>query len=318
MLTSKQAHQAGYFSVLIPLYNHAVYVEQCLDSILAQGPETIELLLIDDGSSDNGFEVASRWKERHGASFKRIEFEKQTNAGITQTFDRLIRKSTGGYIAIVASDDVLMPGSLADRLVILQEPGVLAVFGDAVPIDMDGNVIGKSAIGELGNPASRTALSDARTIHWELIFRWNVYGSVLLSKREALINPDGKSVLNLEIFSEDMQLYYGLGSAGALRYLDKPVALYRIHPASASHSTSNLQKLQRNIYQSRKHALRGMPFARRCVVGLQAFTYHRWNERAVVRVAALPFVAVVYATVLGARVFYDWYRRKFMGQAGNA
>lgn len=314
MLKSKQACEFGCVSVLIPLYNHAAYVEQCLDSVLAQGPENIELLLIDDGSSDNGFDLALQWKELHGAAFKRIEFEKQTNAGITQTFDRLIRKSTGDYLAIVASDDVLMPGSIADRLVVLQESGVLGVFGDAVPVDMDGNVIGKSAIGELGNPASRSALSDPRTIHWELIFRWNVYGSVLLARREALIKADGKSVLNLEIFSEDMQLYYSLGSSGALRYLNKPVALYRIHPASASHSTSNLSKLQRNVYQSRKHARRDMPFARRFIVGLQALTYHRWNQNAGIRIVALPFVAGAYGALLVARIFYDWHRTTLLGQ----
>lgn len=314
MLKFNQSCESGCVSVLIPLYNHAAYVEQCLDSVLAQGPENIELLLIDDGSKDNGFEVASRWKELHGASFRRIVFERQANAGITQTFDRLIRKSTGDYLAIVASDDVLTAGSIADRLAMLQEPGVLGVFGDAVPVDMNGNVIGKSAIGELGNPASRNALSDPRTLHWELIFRWNVYGSVLLARREALINPDGKSVLNLEIFSEDMQLYYSLGSAGALRYLDKPVALYRIHPDSASHSTANLSKLQRNIYESRKHARRGMPFARRCIVGLQALTYHRWNPNTLVRLAALPVVAGAYGSLLAARVFYDWYRTSLLRQ----
>lgn len=315
MLKSKQVCESGCVSVLIPLYNHAAYVEQCLDSVLAQGPKNIELLLIDDGSSDNGFDLALRWKERHGAAFKRIVFEKQMNAGITQTFDRLIRKSTGDYLAIVASDDVLMPDSIADRLAVLQEPGILGVFGDAVPVDMDGKVIGKSAIGELGNPASRSALSDPRTIHWELIFRWNVYGSVLLARREALISADGKSVLNLEIFSEDMQLYYSLGSSGALRYLNKPVALYRIHAASASHSTANLKKLQRNVYQSRKHARRGMPFARHCIVGLQAFTYHRWNERALIRYAALPFVVAAYGVILGSRIFYDWYRVVLLRQS---
>jgi len=315
MSNSRNIGVTGYVSVLIPLYNHAAYIQQCLDSVLAQGPENIELLLLDDGSSDHGFEVALRWKEQHGEKFKRIIFEKQKNAGITQTFDRLIRKSTGDYIAILASDDVLMENSIADRLVVLQEDGVRGVFGDAVPVDMDGNVIGKSAIGELGSPASRKALSDPRTIHWELIFRWNVYGSVLLARREALMSVDGKSVLNLEIFSEDMQLYYNLGSSGSLRYLDKPVALYRIHAASASHSAANLQKLQRNVHQSRKHALRGMPVVRSCIVSLQAFTYHRWNECALIRYAALPFVAVAYGAILGSRIFYDWYRVIFLRQS---
>lgn len=315
MSNTKNRLSAGTISVLIPLYNHSAYVEQCLDSVLAQGPEDIELLLIDDGSKDNGFEIALRWKERHGEKFKRIMFERQSNVGITQTFDRLIRKSTGDYIAILASDDALTANSINDRLAVLQDDSVLGVFGDAVPVDMDGNVTGESAIGELGSRASRRALIDPKTIHWELIFRWNVYGSVLLARRKALVSTDGTSVLNLEIYSEDMQLYYSLASAGSLRYLDKPVALYRVHAESASHSVSNLGKLQKNVHQSRKHALRGMPMARRCIVSLQAFTYHRWNERALVRYAALPFVAMAYGAILVSRILYDWYRKKMLGQS---
>ncbi len=303
-------------SVVIPLYNHERYIEECLDSVLAQDLPNIELLILDDGSSDKGFDVACCWKETYGHRFARIEFDRQTNVGITYTFDRLFRKSTGRFILILASDDVLLPGSITQRLDLFKDEGVLAVFGDAIPIDDMGTVLGKSAIGELGVPSSRAALSDPQTLPWELIFRWNIYGSVLLCRREALMNLDGSSVLNLSIYSEDMQLYYKLASQGSLRYLDRPVAKYRVHSTNTSGTLENVSTLRKNIYQSRKHSLKGMPWLLRTIVRLQAFTYHRWSKGLRARLA-LPLVALSYACILSARVFYDLYRKTVLGQSRN-
>ncbi|MDR7051729.1 glycosyltransferase involved in cell wall biosynthesis [Duganella sp. 3397] len=280
---------------------------------MAQDPATIELILIDDGSSDDGFLAAQRWKEEHGSRFARIDFQRQTNAGITKTFDRLLKKSTGSALMIVASDDMLLPGSIAKRKELLLQPGVLAVFGDAIPIDEEGNVTGTSAVAELGRPCSRAALADARTLPWEIIYRWNIYGSVLLCRREAMIKPDGNSVLNLDLYSEDMQLYYLFASKGGLRYINEPVAKYRVHTGSASHSPSNLAILRTNIYCSRKHAMPAMPIWRRAVVGMQAITYHRWNTSLRSRLL-LPVVAVAYAGLLTSRFAYDFYRTKMLGQ----
>lgn len=311
------ATQYELVSVLIPLYNHELYIEECLNSVLAQDRPNIELLLLDDGSSDKGFDAACRWRDRHIDCFAKIQFTQQANAGITHTFDRLIRKSTGRFIVILASDDVLLPGSIAQRLELMNNQVVMAVFGDAIPIDNVGKILGKSAISELGQPSSRRALSDPRTLPWELIFRWNIYGSVLLCRRDALLNPDGSSVLNLTVYSEDMQLYYRLGSEGSLRYLDKPVAKYRIHPANTSRTSANLNKLRQNIYQSRRHSLGGMPWLRRIVVSLQAFTYYRWREGLWARLA-LPLVALSYVGILGARHFYDIYRTAVLGQVARS
>lgn len=313
-MSSLNLHTAQQLtSVLIPLYNHAPYIAECLDSILLQDAANIELILIDDGSSDDGFAVAQLWKDKHGSQFARIEFERQINAGITRTYERLLQKSTGTIILVVASDDALLPGSIEQRLEVLNQPGVMAVFGDAIPIDGQGNVTGASAIGELGRPSSRAALSDPRTLPWEMIFRWNVYGSVLMYRREAVLKADGSSVLNLDIFSEDMQLYYLFTSLGSLRYLNKVVAKYRVHGTNTSHTQSNVAKLRTNIYHSRKHAMIGMPAWRRLVVGMQAFTYHRWGKSLRARLS-LPIVAIAYGGILTARIAYDFYRTRLLGQ----
>lgn len=294
-------------TIAIPLYNHASFIEACLDGVLAQELPNAELLLIDDGSRDEGFRLAKDWEAIHGGRFVRTWMERQPNAGITPTMDRLIRQSRGDFVIAVASDDILLPGSVLKRLPFFKDPEVLAVFGDAIPIDESGHCLGESAIAGLGHPAMRTALADSRTILWELIFRWNVYGSVLMCRRAALTQDDGTSVLKTDIYSEDMQLYYRFGALGGLRYLDEPVALYRIHPANTHRTPENLDLLRRNIHESRKASSLHMSTAYWLVVRIQAFTYFRWRP-GWSGILLKPMVAFAYGGLFGARLVYDAYR----------
>jgi GT2 family glycosyltransferase len=291
----------------IPLYNHARFIETCLESIYAQALPNAELILIDDGSKDNGFEIACRWRDEHRAAFVRVDFERQANAGITATMDRLIRKARGEYVLLVASDDALLPNSVEQRLPAFDDAQVMAVFGDAIPMSDDGAIAGTSAISELGGRCSRAALLDTRTLPWELVFRWNVYGSVLMCRRNALIDPSGKTILDLGIYSEDMQFYYRFATAKSLRFIDQPVAYYRLHPTNTSGMTQNLAKLRKNVQQSKAAAMREMPFLRRIAVGAQVLSYNRWDRGP----RAIVTVPVAYASAVIVRVMrslYDAYR----------
>ncbi|MFZ6692047.1 glycosyltransferase [Undibacterium sp. SXout20W] len=299
-------------SILVPLYNHEHYVEECLDSILVQGNLRLELLLIDDGSVDHGFEIASEWKKKHGDKFVNIFFEKQTNAGIVKTFDKLIRRSQGEFILILASDDVLLEGAVSARLKVFSDPQVMAVFGDAIPIDSEGIPFGKSAISELGARSSTAALADQRTLLGELIFRWNIYGSVLMSRRQALLNPDGTSVLNLSIYCEDMQLYYKLASEQSLKFINVPVAKYRVHESSAS-AVNNLKKIVESSYRARLLAMHDIQGVYHFILRMQAFTFHRWDS-GLKRWLLLPLVATAYAGVGITRFTFDCYRKFFLKQ----
>src|SRR5688572_21400242 len=77
-------------SVVIPIYNHAHYLPQCLDSVARQAHPRIEVIAIDDGSSDASLAVAQAWFDAHGHRFERWLLQGQPNAGITTTFNRLV------------------------------------------------------------------------------------------------------------------------------------------------------------------------------------------------------------------------------------
>lgn len=87
-------------SVVIPCYNHEQYVEQSLNSVFNQTYKNIELIVIDDGSSDNSIAVVKKMQEEHD-----FTFVTQENMGVCRTLNKAVSLSQGKYIALLASDD---------------------------------------------------------------------------------------------------------------------------------------------------------------------------------------------------------------------
>jgi glycosyltransferase involved in cell wall biosynthesis len=122
-------------SVVIPLYNHAVYIEAALASVLRQTSPADEIILIDDGSTDDGAARA----ETALAGVPKARVIRQRNSGADATLNRLIEVAAGDFIAVLNSDDVFAPGKLARcREVIAREPGVGLICGRIGIIDENG------------------------------------------------------------------------------------------------------------------------------------------------------------------------------------
>lgn len=99
-------------SVTISAYNHERYIEECIRSIIAQTYENIELLVIDDGSTDRTFEILQSLKPECEKRFVRVVFETQKNQGTKITGNKLIDMARGKYIFTIASDDVAKPHAI--------------------------------------------------------------------------------------------------------------------------------------------------------------------------------------------------------------
>ncbi len=98
-------------SVLIPTYNSAKYITATLDSVFYQTYPHIELIISDDCSSDNTFELCSTWIEEHKSRFSRTILVKTTsNAGIAGNYNNALAHIEGGeWIKCLDSDDLLKP-----------------------------------------------------------------------------------------------------------------------------------------------------------------------------------------------------------------
>jgi len=95
-------------SVIIPVYNTSKYIEKCLNSILNQYMNDIELIIVNDGSTDNSEEIITKWIDEYKDKIE-VKYFKKENGGLSSARNFGVKHATGEYITFVDSDDYLDP-----------------------------------------------------------------------------------------------------------------------------------------------------------------------------------------------------------------
>lgn len=121
-------------SVIIPAYNHEKYVQETIRSIMEQSYTPLELIIIDDGSTDSTYDRIAEMEEACRARFVRFERHTQPNQGTCVTINRLLSLAQGEYVALIASDDKYTPTALAElcRALDGREDAALAVGNNLI------------------------------------------------------------------------------------------------------------------------------------------------------------------------------------------
>lgn len=125
-------------SVVIPVYNTKKYLKNCLDSVLNQGYENIEIILINDGSTDGSKEICEKYSDKD----KRIKVFHQKNLGASVARNKGIYNATGEYLMFLDSDDFWVENCLKkiiEKILKLEEK-VDVVFLNSAVIKSDGNL----------------------------------------------------------------------------------------------------------------------------------------------------------------------------------
>lgn len=129
-------------SVVIPCYNHDGYVQECLRSVIEQDYDNIELIVIDDGSTDHSCDRIKELAEVCDKRFKRFEFRSRENRGLCATLNEAIEWCRGVFFSAIASDDIMLPFKTSCQVEYFgMYPSCGAVFGGAYIIDDAGKVI---------------------------------------------------------------------------------------------------------------------------------------------------------------------------------
>ena len=117
-------------SVLIPTYNRARYINDAIASALAQSYGNFEVVVVDDGSSDNTAEIVKSIEN------PRLRYILKEHSGAPATRNRCIVASRGEYLLWLDSDDILMPGTLVNYVTILRKiPGIDVIYGNLLATD---------------------------------------------------------------------------------------------------------------------------------------------------------------------------------------
>lgn len=130
-------------SVVLPVHNNAYFLPECLDSLLTQSYEEIEIIAIDDFSRDDSYRVLKAFRQID----KRLRvYRNVKHYGQAMTLNRAIRRAKGQYVAFMDADDILYKDRLKKQLTFLENnPKVVAVGTQCTFISGQGKRLSKSA-----------------------------------------------------------------------------------------------------------------------------------------------------------------------------
>jgi hypothetical protein len=233
------AAETPLVSVVIPCWNQGHYLAEAIESVLAQSYPELELTVVDDGSSDNTFEVALR--------FPGVRCRRQPNRGVAAARNAGLADSVGEYVVFLDADDRLLPGALEVGMrALLANPK--AAFAAGVPRD-----VGRD--GEILRDAVQPLIT--RDHYLELLkdcFIWS--GSSVVFRRAALETAGGFGE-RLRA-ADDYELYLKLARSHPVLCHNAVVTEYRRHGSNTTRDpalvlTTQLQVLRRQRRQVRGH-----------------------------------------------------------------
>lgn len=208
-------------SVIVPCYNYGAYVGEAIASILAQDYSPIELIIVDDGSTDDSplrIEQALIDWQQH-PNVQRVEFVRQPNQGVSAALNNGLARALGEFVVTFDADDVMVPGRLSLQAEYLQRhPEVGCLGGRALRIDPRGNTLPK-----------KNKVRDVRRYDFaQVLARALVVGGNLVAyRRDAMLAAGG---YDPALRVQDFQMTLKIAHAGyQVVVLPDVVTLYRKH-----------------------------------------------------------------------------------------
>jgi glycosyltransferase involved in cell wall biosynthesis len=215
--------KSPWLSVIIPTYNGAAYLAQALNSIVAQRDSDIEVIAIDDGSTDDTLAILRRYERDLPL---RIIERGRVGSWVANS-DYAVRQATGEYAGFLHQDDFWYPGRLPIlRERVRQAPGTVLWLHPVWYVDTFGRRMGRWTC---PFPARREGL-PAETVLERMLVQNFVGMPAPLFRRDAFLATDGMD--SGKWYVADWDLWLSLAEKGRTAYLTRALAAFRIHPES--------------------------------------------------------------------------------------
>lgn len=208
-------------SVIIASYNHEKYIEASIASVAAQTYRNVELLVVDDGSSDGSVELLRGLQAKYG-----FDLRVQQNQGLSRTLNEAITRARGNLIVPFGSDDIMLPQRLEKQVAHMwDKPEVGICAGNIEIIDSNGRVMPGKEQRKRDLPFRRLDFDDLF-----LDRKPGPMAPTLMFRREALEKVGG---FDPDIRLEDVYIELAVTKAGyVIDILGEVLAQYRKHPTN--------------------------------------------------------------------------------------
>lgn len=212
-------------SVVIPCFNSLRFLPETVESVLAQSHADLEVVLVDDGGTDELEDWVSRQTDA------RVRLIRQENAGPSAARNRGIAGSTGDLVAFLDSDDLWEPTFLAELLPRFDDPEVAMTYS------------GWDVIDAAGRPNGRAVLSTWEGDVWERFVTRNPVACSGVVLRRSVLEAVGGFEVNRDRFPidvEDWELWVRIAASHRVAVVSRPLVHHRRHDANSSSHPESL------------------------------------------------------------------------------
>lgn len=203
-------------SVVVPSYNHARYLRQCIDSVLAQDHADLELIVVDDGSTDGSIELLQAYGTR-------LRLIRQQGGRQARARNLALAVATGELVAFLDSDDRWLPGRISSAVATLAaRPEAAVAWGDYRTIDDDGRVLAQARWTDPGGDFARVLIAG------------NPICNGTATVRRAVLDQIGGFDERVPRVCDGAAWYQIAARGHRFAHVDQLVLDYRLHPGNDS------------------------------------------------------------------------------------
>lgn len=231
---------------MVAVYNTAPYLAETLDSLLGQTFTDLEVVAIDDGSTDGSADILRQYAQRD----PRLRFASRENRGIAVTRNEMLAMARGRLLAVNDSDDVSVPDRIAEQIKYMDaHPEIVCLGGDFEYMDAVGRKL----------TTLRPPRDDAAIQQMLMRGHASICNGVVMMRREAVervggYHPDYR-------FGQDVDMFLKLGEVGKLANMPRTLGRIRLHGKSVSETKREEQRHFGRLACEAAAARRGVPCA---------------------------------------------------------
>ncbi len=204
-------------TIAVPSYNHASYIEACINSIVLQTYSSIELIVLDDGSNDDSAAILQRLSEQHG-----FYFEHQQNIGLPATMDKALAMAKGKYFAVFESDDIAMLDRIEKQVRYMEQDETIGLCA--------GNML---KINDAGVLLKKQQFHDYRELQFDDLFLNLKPGCATPTMMLRTDSVRAVGGYNLQLKVEDVYIQLKISEAGyKIISINDICCYYRIHDSN--------------------------------------------------------------------------------------
>ena len=234
-------------SIIIPVYNVAQYLDDCLNSIIRQTYKNLEIIIIDDGSTDDSLEICRSFT----AKDKRLKVLHQDNAGVSSARNAGLNIMTGNYVLFIDSDDRIEQNMVESFIEIFDENSKIdAVFCGYKEFDDETGTIIKEVAPNQSKMVDRDVgvaeiFGEYSTMLWNKMFRCSI------------IDKSDLFDVTLKIGEDELWMVDVLKRASNIMLIGTPLYYYRSRAEGASKGQA-FSEAKMTDYESQKKVLKSI------------------------------------------------------------